>query len=306
MKHYIGIDLGGTVLKGAVVSEDGEILQKAEVPSQAYRSADAIRAEIQTLIENLKKTTAEPVAAIGCGIPGIIDRRLGLVRRSPHFPEWNDVPLKDALERRLKAPIFLDNDANCAALGEAWKGTVRASASFVMLTLGTGIGGAIMINREIWHGDLGFAGELGHLVIEADGLPCACGGRGCLELYASASALKRMAEQQGMGALTALKIAEQARSGNQQAQSLFDHFAYYLGAGIGSLVSCLGIHTVVLGGAVSHSADLFMSKLEEEVSRRLYPPSSAATQILIAKLGNDAGVIGAAYGASLNPVSRKA
>ena len=193
----IGVDLGGTNLRVAAVDDSGKLLEKVTSGTEVARGRDAVIDAMTTVILDVAKKFQHvgPLAGIGVGIPGIIDMRTGMLRQSPNLPGWHDYPVQDEIERRLKSPVILENDANAAALGEKWLGAARDWPSMCMLTLGTGVGGGIVLDEQVWRGMTGMAGELGHLSVDPDGPRCGCGSRGCVEQYASATAVKRMAEE---------------------------------------------------------------------------------------------------------------
>lgn len=296
MAFFIGIDLGGTNARGALVDDKGTIVARARCPAGSKREPAAILADLAGLVTTLAAKTSEVISGYGFGIPGIVAQATGLVYRSPHFPGLREYPIRVELIRALGHEVFVDNDANAYLRGEAWQGAARGHRNVILLTLGTGIGGALMIAGSVWHGDRGFAGEIGHMVIETEGLPCPCGGRGCFEQYASASALLRMSREQGTPRLPQ-ELAAAAGAGDKEALELFHRFGTYLGIGIASLVNITGIHTVILGGGVAGAWDYFIAATQEEFAARIYTESARSTQIIPATLGDDAGILGAAYGA---------
>src|SRR5215470_7437402 len=198
MKAFaIGVDLGGTNLRIAAVDTAGRILEKITTGTEVARGCHRVIDEMCAAISSLaKKHSADgKLLGIGVGVPGIIDLNTGMVRESPNLPGWQDYPVREEIERRLGTTVILENDANGAALGEKWLGAAAAVDDMCMVTLGTGVGGGLVLHGRIWHGMLGMAGELGHINVEAEGAPCGCGSRGCLEQYASALAVKRMAAE---------------------------------------------------------------------------------------------------------------
>ncbi len=290
----IGVDLGGTHIRAGLVSETKRVQQRLQRFAQADREPEAVIADIVAMVSDLEDQAGQTIAAIGCGIPGIVDVDKGIVYQSPHFPKWQDYAVRDALQAELGRPVSIDNDANCHALAEWHCGAGEGAASLIALTLGTGVGGGIIIDGKIHHGTSGFAGELGHMVINPEGPPCNCGGRGCLEMYASATGLSYLARHD----IDAEDLSKQAAAGDDAARQLFVQMGGYLGMGIASLVNVLGIHTIIIGGGVSASWDFFQPALQQEFERRSYRKTVELTQIRRAALGDDAGVIGAAYGAS--------
>jgi len=212
----IVMDLGGTHLRGAVVNAKGHFGRSIKKIVGVNRSQKAIISFIGEVYKNL--SDGENMA-LSLGIPGIVSAKTGIVFSSPHFPQWKNFKMRSELQKKLKVPVALDNDANLIALGEHKKGAARDWPTFLMVTLGTGIGGAIVIDSKIFHGTLGFAGEFGHICINPKGPICSCGGRGCLELYASASGLKRLVRTSLQGGKTPPLLKSIPRS--QLGETLF-------------------------------------------------------------------------------------
>lgn len=294
-KVAIGIDIGGTNIKSAVVDETGRVLHESTLPTQSHRSADLIlRNVLKSFV--LQKTWAlkkkRQVIGVGLGVPGIVTLQ-GLVNRSPHFPAWVDYPILKKLKEKISFPVLVDNDANMAALGEGWKGAAKKYPHYILLTLGTGIGGGIVIHRKIFRGDSGFAGEMGHLVLHKEGYPCACGGQGCLELYASACGLKKLSP------FTAKTLYKKAMRGDKNAKNIFNFLGENLGVGIASIVNVLDIEHVLIGGGLSAAWKIFMKSLHHGIQKHIYPSTAQKIKVEKARLGNKAGVIGAARAAFL-------
>src|SRR5262249_41610890 len=194
-KFAIGVDLGGTNLRIAAVDSSGKVLEKITTSTEVVRGRDRVIDDMCVAIQQtaVKFRASGELAGIGIGVPGIIEMQTGTVRESPNLPGWQDYPVRDEIENRLRTTVVLENDANAAALGESWQGAAAGVEGMCMLTLGTGVGGGVVLNGRVWHGMTGMAGELGHINVDRDGAPCNCGSRGCLEQYASATAVKRMA-----------------------------------------------------------------------------------------------------------------
>jgi len=198
MTHYsIGVDLGGTNLRIAALDEKGQLLEKVTLGVQVFLGRDHVIDAMCDAISHLiaKYKDSAILAGIGIGVPGIIDMKTGMLRESPNLPGWAEFPVHAEIERRLGTRVILENDANAAALGEKWLGAARHVQDMAMLTLGTGVGGGLVIGGKVWHGMTGMAGEFGHMTLDAEGVPCKCGSRGCLEVYASATAVVRMARE---------------------------------------------------------------------------------------------------------------
>jgi glucokinase len=313
----IGVDLGGTNLRIAAVSESGTIMDVISAATDVKRGRDVVIGEmteaIRTLAGRLKSQT---LAGVGIGVPGIIDMTTGMLRKSPNLPGWEDYPVREEIERRLGSRVILENDANAAALGELWIGAGKGAQDLCMFTLGTGVGGGIVLNGEIWHGMNGMAGELGHTPVDPNGHPCGCGSRGCVEQYASATAVKRLAmEAIESGAapelaaalkrdvvITSKLVFDLARRGDAPAQKIFDIVGEALGISIAATINTLNLPIYVVGGGVSAAWEAFSPKLFETVKKRSFiyaatgPESGGSKQTVIrlAQLGSDAGILGAA------------
>ncbi len=286
----VGVDVGGTDIKCALVDEEGKILRRFKRSSKSDQSQQVILKNIIQLSAQVQKWAALhhfTILGFGFGIPGIVSRE-GVVFRSPHFPAWVDYPVLQELSAALKMPVQVDNDANMAARGEAWLGAAQNLDNFVLLTLGTGIGGGIVIHREVFRGDSGFGGEIGHLILNKKGYFCACGGQGCLELYASATALQKMSPYQPK------KLFEKARKGDKKSRKIFETLGENLGAGIASLVNVLDIENIFLGGGLLGAWEMFSKGISRGIQKHTYPTVAERIRVHKAKLGNDAGVMGAA------------
>jgi glucokinase len=320
----IGVDLGGTNLRVAVITAEGELLEKVRASTKSLRVSDRVldvmAAEIRRL--SAKHSALGPLLGIGIGIPGILDLRAGILRKSPNLPGWEDCPVRDEIERRIGTSVVLDNDANCAAMGEFWLGAGRGHDSLFMFTQGTGVGGGIVLNGKIWHGMTGMAGEPGHMTVEPDGPPCACGNRGCLEQYAGATAIMRMARDAAIsgsapGLARAMKkdpgfgaqnLHVLALAGDPAALEIFRRAGRALGIAVSGLINVLNVSVYCFGGGVAGAWDVLQPHVLEEVRKRsfVYNATTAdrkferETLITCALLGADAGLYGAARLAMLH------
>ncbi len=327
----IGVDLGGTNLRIAAITTDGQLLEKITLGVKVALGRDYVIGEMCDAIHRLTEQyrgTGRFIGA-GIGVPGIIDMESGMIRKSANLPGWHDYPVRDEIERRLGARVFLDNDAKVAALGEKWLGAARGVDNMAMLTLGTGIGGAIILNGKIFYGMNGMAGEFGHFTVEPNGVLCGCGNHGCAERYASATAVVRIAREaiatgQAPGLakaansgeeFSALSIYNLAMQGDEDARRIFHRFGQVLGILLADLVNALNLPVFVIGGGVSSAWDAFAPKMFEELRDRsivyaatapddplgkeeALAPIAAHTRkktiITRALLGSDAGLYGAA------------
>ena len=303
-----GVDLGGTNIKAGLVAPDGKIIQRHELRTLAERGAQAVAARIcQAVRECMQKAglSASSVRGVGIGSPGTIDLENGVVLFSPNLPGWRNIPLRRMIEDDLCRPCLLDNDANVAALAEQWVGAGRGASSLVLFTLGTGIGGGIVLDGRIWHGATGVAGEVGHMSINPDGPACACGNRGCFEVYASATGMvRRMREAIRSGVRTSLSargdeftardINEAALAGDEPARQNIEATGRYLGLGASNIMHIVNPEVVAFSGGVTAAGDMLMGPLRDEVQKRTLEASRQNVKVCFAELPNDAGIIGAA------------
>ena len=328
----IGVDLGGTNLRIAAVSKDGQLLEKVTLGTKVALGRDHVITEMCDAIRRLSDQyrSGGKFLGAGIGVPGIIDMETGTLRKSANLPGWSDYPVRAEIERRLGARVFLENDANVAALGEKWLGAARDVPNMAILTLGTGIGGGIVIEEKIWHGMNGMSGEFGHVPIEPEGVPCGCGSHGCAERYASASAVVRMAREaiesgrapalakaaNSDPEFSAKSIYNLAIQGDEDARRIFRRFGKSLGLLLAGLVNVFNLDMYVIGGGVSSAWDAFAPTMFEELRERslvyavtapedpLGKDDGASAQVLErtrkktiitrAVLGSDAGLYGAA------------
>jgi glucokinase len=318
--YAIGVDLGGTNLRIAAVDAAGTLLQKVTTGAQVAKGRDFVVAEMTDAIRQLSTKFAGlgELEGIGIGVPGILDMETGVVRKSPNLPDWVDYPVREEIERRLKTQVVLENDANVAALGEKWLGAGREVDSLCMITLGTGVGGGLVLNGKIWRGMSGMAGELGHINVQPDGPPCGCGSQGCVEQFASATAIKRMAIEaiergEAPELARAMKeepefssrvVYQMAVQGDRAAQQIFRRVGIALGVAVADLVNIFNLPMYVIGGGVVSAWDAFAPALTEEVRKRsfVYTATESSANLLNARktiitralLGSDAGLYGAA------------
>jgi len=330
--YCIGVDMGGTNLRIAAITTEGQLLEKITLGVKVALGRDHVIGEMCDAIDRLTdqyRSSGRFVGA-GIGVPGIIDMETGMMRKSANLPGWSEYPVRDIIERRLVARVFLENDANAAALGEKWLGAARDVDNMAMVTLGTGIGGAIILNRKIFYGMNGMAGEFGHVTIEPNGVPCGCGNHGCAERYASATAVVRMAREaieSGQAPalakaassdpeFSARSIYNLAIQGNEDAQRIFHRFGVALGMLLADLVNVLNLDMFVIGGGVVSAWDAFAPAMFSELRDRSLVYAATApedpagkkegasaqiatytrkkTIITRALLGSDAGLYGAA------------
>lgn len=305
MARTIGVDLGGTKMLAVTVDEAGKVIGERRVPTP--EGADALIDAFVALIDAQRADTS--VDAVGVGAAGLVDRD-GVLHIGPNLPGVRKLAIKALLEERLGLPVQVDNDATCAAWGERELGAAKGSDDVVVVTLGTGIGGGLVLDGHLYRGAHGFAGEVGHIKVDPNGIPCPCGGRGCWERYASGSALGRYGREAGEGG-RATRVVElaggdfhnvrgehvgaAAREGDPEAVTLMDRFAWWVAQGLANLADAFDPDTIVIGGGMLESADLFLDRTRAVfLDLVLAGPDRPAVALVPATLGERAGAIGAA------------
>lgn len=308
-KAYLVVDLGGTNVRVAALNSEGRILHKTKESIDSKAETSKVLRKVADLLHAVAESTERDgarVHGVSLGFPGIVDPTKGIVYQSPHFPDWKDLNLREYFE--LPWPLVVDNDAKLATLGEGWKGAGAHLENFILLTLGTGVGGGISVGKKIFRGDRGFAGELGHFCIECEGPSCACGSRGCWEMYVSTQGLLRSLEHtddvegrrqlleklqlNSIGRVTVKHLHEAALDGDLFAGALFRRMGHYLGIGIASLANAFGIENFIIGGGISDAWNFFADVARREIHNRIYP--EVAQKIILHKclLGDDAALVG--------------
>ncbi|MGB9005721.1 MAG: ROK family protein [Candidatus Aminicenantales bacterium] len=287
-------DLGGTSLKYGLANPKGELVRKDSLPTPA-KWAEVLDV-IAGLWKDFRREEKRGLAAAGFGFPGIYSLKDQRILQSPNYSELNNVDLQAALSKVIDAPFMVDNDANMAAYGEWRCGAGRGTRSMVLLTIGTGIGSGLILGGGLWHGRCGFAGELGHITVNPDGDLCTCGNQGCLETEAAAPKIVRNYKDlsKTKKSVKAEEVFDKASRGEVAAVKAFTIAGTYLGIGLGITINLLNPEKIVLGGGVMMTGDFLLQAAVEEAKRRSYKASFACCSIEKAKLGNDAGLIGAA------------
>ena len=310
MKYYAGIDLGGTNTKIGLVDEDGNIIFTTIVKTDSMEGFEkTIQRLSKILLQQVKSfdLNFDAVQSVGVGVPGpVLNSRV--VKFWANFPWKNGVDLALEFEKNLGKPVKADNDVNVITLGEMWKGSAQGYKNVLGLAIGTGIGGGIIIDGKLVSGENGAGGEVGHIKVERDGKLCGCGQKGCWEAYASATGLIREAQsrlavnktnglyEQVIGRdLEAKDIFDVAKEGDAFALDLVDYEADYIALGIGNLLNGLDPEIVVVGGGVSLAGDILFDKVKERLKKYAFPSTTENLKIVAASLGNDAGILGAAY-----------
>lgn len=309
-KFNIGVDIGGTNVKIALVDDKGVIAYSNSVPTRAEMGYEyTIQNIINTIKDSLKESNNDisSVGGIGFGLPGQIDSVNGVVRLLPNIPGWVEVPLAKIVQNEFKVPVKLDNDVRVATLGELNFGAGKGCQNLICLTVGTGVGSGIVLNGQLVRGASMTAGEIGHVVVEKDnGLICGCGSRGCLEAYASGPSVVKMAKDYIAGGkstkfkeiaagneITPFMVYEAAKQGDAVAKQIFNIVGEYLGVALVSVVNLLNPEKIIVGGGVGQAGDLILNPVREAIKKRCIPTSANAVEVVQAQLGESAGVVGA-------------
>ena len=308
---YAGIDVGGTGIQVGVVDEAGHIIAKSSMVTEVGAPYQEQIAGMARCVQEAMDKAGLPMSelkSVGAGVPGLADQKTGMVAYCPNI-HWTDVPFRAEFQKHIDKPVFIDNDATVAGLAESVAGVSAGSDSSVFLTLGTGVGGGIVINGKVWNGAHGVGSEIGHMILEADGEPCNCGNNGCLERYCSATAIIRMAREQmdnhpdslilsmaegDKTKINAKIVFDAAREGDPTAVKVFRRYIRYLGQAIASIVNFLDPEVVVLGGGVSKAGAFLLDAVRAEVPKYVLYKTMPIARIELARLGPDAGIIGAA------------
>ncbi|KQL33832.1 glucokinase [Bacillus sp. FJAT-25509] len=311
-KMIVGVDLGGTSIKLALLTNNGEFIDKWEVPTDKSDSGKHIPKTITIAIEEKLKQmdkTKEDIAGIGIGAPGSVRLEDGLIFAAVNLG-WVNFPLKEILEKESGIPVIVDNDANIAAVGEMWKGAGNGAKDVVMVTLGTGVGGGVIVNGDVAHGISGSAGEIGHITVQLEnGVLCNCGKTGCLETISSATGIARIAneklqnttketvlkEMSNDSPITAKDVFEAYSNGDEVAEEIVNHVMKYLALVLAGVGNTLNPENIIIGGGVSNAGELLLRPLKKYFDEFAFTTVRDSTKLSIAKLGNDAGAIGAAY-----------
>jgi glucokinase len=299
---FIGVDVSGSTMRVALVSSEGQVLERREAPLERT----ALVAQVARTVSELRDLSPD-IAAIGVGIPGLVNRQTDRVLVSTDLPSIVRGDIHSELMKATGLRVELENDANAAAYGEYQAGAGRGSRDMFFATIGIGIGGAIILDGKLWLGASGFAGEFGHITIDAEGIECMCGNTGCLETLASAPNIVRRANERlyrdntsSLSRLainkefTASDVVREAQNGDDFSLMMIERTGKYIGAAVASVINLLNIERIVLGGGVMEAGDLILGPVIREAERRAFQPCFEATQIVAAALGTDAVAVGAA------------
>ncbi len=310
--YRVGVDLGGTNIAVGVISEDLKIVGRGSVKTNCPRPAEEIFDDIKKAVDLAVADagiTMDDVISVGVGTPGTVNKNNGYIEFANNL-DFKNVPAKEMLEARLNKTVYLDNDANCAALGEAVAGCGKGAKNFVAVTLGTGVGSGIIIEGKIINGSNFAAGEMGHMVIAIDGEQCNCGRRGCWESYASATALIRQTKDamkhnqdsimwqivnDNIDAVNGRTAFDAMRKNDKAGKEVVDKYIYYVATGVINIINSLQPEFICVGGGIANEKETLLEPLRTHVNRERYSHySSKQTKIVSAELGNDAGIYGAA------------
>lgn len=305
---YVGVDLGGTAIKVGICNEQGALLHTYEGPTEVSKGVDTVISNIEKYVRHIVEESPyswEQLAGVGAGIAGFTNVREGVIVLAPNVG-FKDVPIRSILEDRLGKLVKIDNDANVAALGEAWAGAGNGVENCVCYTLGTGVGGGIIIDGKIYQGFSGMAGEIGHtnVVPDLEAIQCGCGKMGCLETVSSATGIIRMANDavergdhtslQSVDTIMAKDVFDAAKAGDEVALRIVHRAAYYLGKSLASVAAVLNPEMFIIGGGVSKAGDILFDEVRSVYASLTPEPLQRGVTIVPATLGNDAGIVGAA------------
>ena len=306
-KYAVGVDIGGTNIKLGIISDSGKIVKKGMVETKGEGGPDAVVSQLKKGINELLLKNDLKLAGIGIGCAGTVNQEKGIVENPPNLPRWDKVPLGGLIKKAFGLEVFLDNDANAAAIGEMHFGAGKILDSFIMVTLGTGVGGGIIMNRKIYLGDTGAAGEIGHTVIDFDGPKCNCGSYGCIEAYVGNHYLVKRIQKEiknkpdtkiwdlinhDIEKLSPRVIDEASEMGDEYAKSIIIQTGEYLGCAFASLANILDISTFIVGGGVAGFGAPLLNAAQKKASERVLIPMRKRIKVLPAKLKNDAGIQG--------------
>ena len=304
--HVLAADIGGTNTRMAIVNENGDILTLLKKSTHCKEGRDEMIKFIVSFVgETIEKSKLlkEEICGIGIGFPGPLNAKTGTIFNPPNLIGWDSVPLRDILEKELRVPVAIENDANAAALGEWWKGAGSGTSSLFCITLGTGVGGGIIMGGNIWHGVSSIAGEIGHTTVIRDGIKCTCGNIGCLEAYAcSGGILKRVndallkeRDSDGEQPFTDLKqVSQMVMQGNEIVLNVIRETGVILGIAIANIANLLNPEMVVLFGGITNLGENLLGPLKEEVKRRAFKKATESLRIELSQLGDNSGILGAA------------
>jgi len=290
MKYIIGVDVGGTKIKTILMNKDGKIFREIKINTEANKGKNKV---IENIVKSINFVSGDVkkllIIGVGIGVPGLLNENKDRVLKLPNIKGFNNINLKKILEDRTKLKIKLENDASCMALGEFNFGHGKGLNNLVCITLGTGVGGGIIIDRGLYYGN-NYAGEFGHIIIEKNGLKCNCGGKGCLEEYVSVRGIKRAAKKLGLKEKNVIKIQEIAKKGKKKAKNVYENVGRNLGIGLSNIVNVLDPELIVIGGGISNAGDILLKPAVKELNKRTFFNPGKLKKV---KLKSNSGAIGA-------------
>ncbi len=303
--YSIGVDLGGTKIYTGIVDKLGKIISKVKISTQAEKGPSFI---IEQIIKSIKQVIKKSkinrlqILGIGIGAPGPLNTEKGIVHHAPNLSGWKEVPLKERVHSKIGLPVYIDNDANLAALGESWIGAGKGVKNLICITLGTGVGGGLILDGKIFHGWQDVAGEIGHITVEPSGAKCNCGNYGCLEAYSSSTgivnrireAIKRKEKTLLKEPITSKKVYEFSLKGDKLSQRIMKEAGIYLGIALSIVANLLNLEMAIIGGNVAFAGDMIFEPARQEIKKRTIYPANKI-KVVPVKLGTEAGIIGSAY-----------
>ena len=307
-KYAVGVDLGGTNIKLGIVSNTGKLIKKISIRTEAENGPKKVIENITNGIKELTAKSDYKIDGIGIGCPGVVTPDKGIVEDPPNLPGWKKVNIAKVISQKFNKRVFVDNDANTAAIGELTFGSGKKYKSFIMITLGTGVGGGIVIDKKIYHGDFGAAGEIGHISIDFKGPKCNCGSFGCIEAYAGNQYLRNRVRHQlkkhpkskmwelinnDLSNASPRNVQLAAEMGDAFAKSVIEELGVHLGSAFASLCNVLDISVFIIGGGIAGFGKPLFDSIKNTISRRVMSPIRPRVKVLPAKLKNDAGIKGA-------------
>lgn len=305
---YVGVDLGGTAIKVGICNQEGQLLLTHEGPTETEKGTHVVIDNIEKYVREIVEKSPyewDQLVGVGAGVAGFTNVVEGIIVLAPNIG-FRDVPIRSLLEERIGKPVKIDNDANVAALGEAWSGAGRGVDNCVCYTLGTGVGGGIILNGKIYQGFSGMAGEIGHISVVPDleAIQCGCGKKGCVETVSSATGIIRMAKDavergdrttlSNVEEMNAKAVFDAAKAGDEVALRIVNRAAFYLGKSMSAVAAVLNPEVFIVGGGVSYAGDILFNEVREVFAKFTPEPLQRGVSILPAQLGNNAGIVGAA------------
>jgi glucokinase len=295
----LAVDLGGTNVRMAGVDSEGNVLHLVRRSTPKGITTTQLTDLFAQMAAECRDATDREFSAIGIGVPANVSSS-GILHHLPNIPSLQGADLGSMVTQGLGIPAVLENDATAAAIGECWLGASKGIENSILVTLGTGVGGGVFVNGEPLRGPDGGAGKLGHICVEPDGHPCGCGSQGCIEQYASATALVRLAREAGLEVADSHDLFEKWRSGDTTAAAIFDNMARHLGITLAGLINTFNPEMIVIGGGASAAWDAFSERLEKEISYRAFAEPATRAKLVRTALGDDAGILGAARSALMS------